>query len=114
MGKIGDGKDQQFKKDLIELESEIKTRFYITFLPALHNTVQDWMLAWKESKYGKERRAHIKHQHFMVAQGKKGQYSGTREEVERLERQGEKNKKCEVRMPRQKKKKKEVKSRTKG
>lgn len=38
MGKIGDGKDQQFKKDLIELESEIKTRFYITFLPALRNT----------------------------------------------------------------------------
>ena len=26
MGKIGDGKDQQFKKDLTELESEIKTR----------------------------------------------------------------------------------------
>ena len=37
MGKIGDGKDQEFKKDWIELET--KTRFYIIFLAALHNTV---------------------------------------------------------------------------
>lgn len=34
-----DGKDQEFKKDQMELESETKTRLYITFLPALLDSI---------------------------------------------------------------------------